>query len=192
MVALFRPAGKESEAEPAFRSARSLAFAKAWATIPKTGVVPDKADFRPECLAPFLADIYLVELHEDDARRVLFRLAGEHIRNSLGLDLRGHNYLDFVPEEHRETSGVSMKLMFASRPCGRWVRKEVVHKDGFRERLDLTQLPMTDKAKGLRLVLGIAEGFGKSSSHADGRFRFEHLDDESFIDIGAGLPDQAA
>lgn len=157
--------------------------------IPRNGFIPDKADFRPERFASFLPDIYLVELHDETERRVMFRLAGERIRNALGRELRGLNYVDFVPEEHREASGTSMKLMFGPRPCGRWVRKEVAHKDGFRERLDLTQLPMTDRANGLQLILGIAEGFGEGSSHmADGRFRFEHLDSEHFIDIGSGLP----
>jgi hypothetical protein len=191
MVGLTLPVSTAAEHRIASgaRSERSIGFERAWAAIPKSGAIPDKADFRPERFASFLNDIYLVELHHEEAKRVLFRLAGEHIRNSLGVELRGQNYIDFVPEEHRETSGISMKLMFSPHPCGRWVRKEVVHRDGFRERLDLTQFPMTDKANGLRLILGIAEGFGESFSHADGRFRFEHVDGEHFIDIGMGLPD---
>lgn len=174
------------------RSAKSVAFQQAWASIPKQGHVPDKADFRPERLKALLNDVYLVELHEETEKRVLFRLAGQSIRDGLGIEMRGLNYTDFVPPEHRESSGISMQLMFGPAPCGRWVRKEIVHRDGFRELIQLTQFPMTDLASGARLVLGIVEGFGEDRAHAEadeGNFRFENLDAEHFIDIGAGLPD---
>lgn len=176
---------------PALRSGTSVAFEEAWAAIPKHGLVPDKAELRPERFAPFLRTAYLVELHDEPDRRILFRIAGEGIRNALGVDLRGRNYIDFVPEEHRETSGTSMKRMFGEQPCGRWLRKEVVHRDGFRQLLELTQFPVSDRANGLQLVLGIAEGLGEDIAHtADGRFRIECLDHEQFIDIGAGRPGQ--
>lgn len=171
------------------RSQQSLAFQQAWATIPKQGLVPDKADFRPERLAPFLNDIYLVELTGDPERRLVFRLAGQTIRNALGIDLRGLSYADFVPEEHRLHAGISMDLMFGPRPCGRWIGKDIVHLDGYREPIELTQLPMTDRATGARLVLGIAEGFGAAGMHeGEGQFCFECRETEYFIDIGAGLP----
>ena len=191
MVMRIRPA-HESETPgrmPAFRSETSIAFEEAWSAIPKSGLIPDKAELRPERFAPFLRNTYLVELHDEPERRVLFRIAGEGIRNALGVDLRGRNYIDFVPEEHRDTSGTSMKLMFGAQPCGRWVRKEVMHRDGFRQLLELTQFPVRDRANGSQLVIGIVEGFGEDIAHAaDGRFRFECLDHEQFIDIGAGVP----
>ncbi|ABS64006.1 protein of unknown function DUF1457 [Parvibaculum lavamentivorans DS-1] len=174
------------------RSAKSIAFQEAWAEIPKSALIPDKADFRPERLKTFLNDIYLVELHEEAERRVLFRLAGQSVRDGLGIEMRGLNYVDFVPPEHREASGISMRKMFGPVPCGRWVRKEIVHSDGFRERIELTQMPMTDMASGCWLVIGIVEGFGENHAHAaadNGQFRFESLDAEHFIDIGAGLPE---
>lgn len=152
--------------------------------------IPDKAEFRPERLVPFLTDIYLVELHDDPGSRLLFRLAGETIREALGLELKGHNYADFVPPEHRERSGLSMRQMFGARPCGRWVGKEVVHTDGYRRPIELTQFPMTDFATGAKLVIGIAEGLGPALAHdASGEFRFESREAECFIDIGAGVPE---
>lgn len=183
----------EAPACPA-RSAKSIAFQEAWAGIPKSAFIPDKADFRPERLKAFLNDVYLVELHAEAERRVLFRLAGQSVRDGLGIEMRGLNYVDFVPPEHREASGTSMRKMFGPVPCGRWARKEIVHRDGFRELIELTQMPMTDNASGGWLVIGIVEGFGENRAHAEadnGRFRFESLDAEHFIDIGAGLPGKA-
>lgn len=172
------------------RSERSLAFQTAWLKLPRIGLIPDKANFRPERLARFLNDIYLVEMSDDPAARLHFRLAGTTLRDRLGLDLKGQNYADFVPTEHREQSGLSMRLMFGSRPCGRWVRKEIVHTDGYREPIELTQFPMTDLSTGTRLVLGIAAGFGDDLSHeAAGEFTIENHETERFIDIGAGLPE---
>lgn len=172
------------------RSEKSRAFETAWAAIPKTGFIPDKAAFRPERFARFLNDIYLIELNDEPGQRLLFRLAGQTIRDGLGLELKGQNYIDFVPPEHRESSGLSMHLMFGERPCGRWVGKEVVHTDGYRQPVQLTQFPMTELAAGKRLVLGIAEGLGPVLEHdANGAFRFESREAECFIDTGAGVPD---
>ncbi|MBA4209944.1 MAG: hypothetical protein C0454_10485 [Parvibaculum sp.] len=174
---------------PRKRSARSLAFQQAWAAIPKQGFIPDKSDFRPESLAPFLNDIYLVEFTGEAERRLVFRLAGQTIRDALGIDLRGLSYADFVPEEHRFHAGKSMELMFGPHPCGRWIGKDIAHLDGYREPVELTQFPMLDRASGTRLILGIAEGFGMSDRHeAAGKFCFECREAERFIDIGAGLP----
>lgn len=178
----------EARAAPA-RSQKSLAFQRAWQAIPKEGFIPEKSSFRPERFAPFLNSIFLVELSDDPARRLLIRLAGQEIRDGLGCELRGMSYSDFVPEEHRNLAGSSMQLMFGPRPCGRWVGKEVVHFDGYREPIEMTQLPMIDGASGTRLVIGIVEGFGAQESHRiDGKFRFESRDREYFIDIGAGVP----
>ncbi|MGB6085116.1 PAS domain-containing protein [Parvibaculum sp.] len=171
------------------RSERSLAFEAAWLKLPRSGLIPDKADFRPERLAPFLNDIYLLELSDNPSARLHVRLAGATLRERLGVDLRGQNYADFVPSEHREQSGLSMRLMFGPVPCGRWVRKEIVHTDGYREPIELTQFPMTDHSTGMRLVLGIATGFGDSFAHEpEGEFTIENRDTEEFIDIGAGVP----
>lgn len=172
------------------RSARSIAFQRAWSAIPKTGLIPDKADFFPERMAGFLADIYLVELNEAHDRRLVIRLGGQNIRDHLGVDLKGMSYIDFVPEEHREMSGTSMRRMFGSRPCGRWIRKEIVHRDGYRELIEMTQFPMIDAQEGCRLVLGIIEGLGEGLRHEPpGEFLFENYEGECFIDTGAGLPD---
>lgn len=178
-----------TRAAPA-RSQKSLAFQQAWASIPKEGLVPDKSAFRPERLAAFLNDIFLVELTDNPGHRLTFRLAGQAIRDGVGCELRGMNYSDFVPAVHREHAGSSMLLMFGPRPCGRWISKEVVHPDGFHEPIELTQLPMLDAATGTRLILGIAEGFGTLERHeGDGNFLLENRDVEHFIDIGAGVPE---
>lgn len=179
----------DTRAAPA-RSQKSLAFQKAWEAIPKEGFIPEKSSFRPERFASFLNSIFLVELSDDPARRLLIRLAGQAIRDGLGCELRGMSYADFVPEEHRSQAGNSMQLMFGPRPCGRWIGKEVAHLDGYREPIEMTQLPMIDSATGAHLVIGIVEGFGLLEPHqADGKFRFESRDREYFIDIGAGVPD---
>lgn len=168
----------------------SFAFQQAWLAIPKEGLIPDKSAFRPERLAAFLNNIFLVEFTDNPGHRLNFRLAGQAIRDGVGRELRGMNYSDFVPAAHRDHAGHSMNLMFGPRPCGRWVSKEIVHMDGFHEPIELTQFPMLDAAAGTRLILGIAEGFGTLVRHeGNGNFHFENRDAEYFIDIGAGVPD---
>ena len=75
MAALIRPLQEPigPAASGTQRTERSHAFQRAWAAIPRDSSIPDKTDFRPERFASFLADIYLVELHTEAYRRVLFR-----------------------------------------------------------------------------------------------------------------------
>lgn len=165
------------------RSALSLAFQKVWSAIPRHGLpIPDKADFRPERFACFLPDMYLVELHDVPGKRVPIRLAGNNIRDHLGVDVKGMNYADFVPPERQHAAGASMPKMFASPPCGRWVRKDILHKDGYREVIEMTQLPLLEAKTGMQLVIGIIEGFGEEL-HGEGVFRFEDREAEIFFDL---------
>ena len=165
------------------RSARSRDFERVWAAIPRHGqAIPDKADFRPERFARFLADIYLVELHDVPGKRLPIRLAGNNIRDHLGIDVKGMNYADFVPPERQAMAGASMPRMFEAPVCGRWIRKDILHRDGHREMIEMTQLPMFEATTGRRLVLGLIEGFGEEL-HGEGHFRIESRDAEVFFDL---------
>lgn len=174
--------GDAAAATKSPRSALSHAFEAAWSAIPKHGArIPDKADFRPERFARFLPDIYLVELSDDPQNRLPIRLAGNNIRDHLGVDVKGMNYADFVPPERHALAGATMPRMFADPPLGRWVRKDIIHRDGYREMIEMTQLPMFEAATGTRLVIGLIEGFG-AELHGEGHFRFEDRDSELFFE----------
>ena len=179
-----------TEAHPdAERSPTSLAFQRAWEAIEKTGPIPDKAQFRAERFAAFLPIIYLLELNAETENRLIFRLVGERVRNGLGLNLTGKNYIDYVPGEHRPLSGASLFSLFETPPRGRWVQKTLVHRNGVRQAIALTQFPMISNKDGQHFVIGIAEGFGNDLQHdPDGRFHFENSGWDHFIDIDAGLP----
>ena len=165
------------------RSALSHAFEKVWAAIPKHGQkIPDKADFRPERFVRFLPDMYLVELHDVPGKRLPIRLAGNNIRDHLGVDLKGVNYADFVPPERQAMAGASMPKLFEPTACGRWVRKDILHKDGYREMIEMTQLPLLEAKTGTRLVLGLIEGFGEEL-HGEGEFRFLDREAEVFFEL---------
>ena len=184
-----RPPNGSAPDLDSLRSPTSKAFQLAWANIPKTGFIPDKADFRAERFAPFFPIIYLIELSDDPEKRMMFRLAGQTVRDNIGLDLKGWNYANFIPEEHRTRSGISMFRMFADPPCGRWVCKKVIHRGGHHQPVQLTQMPMMSDSEGKRLVLGIVEGLEREPPHSpDGYFRMENVHGDHPVDIGAGLP----
>jgi hypothetical protein len=178
--AMTNDAAPDNAASP--RSEKSIAFQRAWSAIPKQGLIPDKTDFRPERLARFLPDIYLVELSDDPQNRLPIRLAGNNIRDHLGVDVKGMNYADFVPPERHAMAGATMPKMFGSPPLGRWIRKDIVHQDGYREMIEMTQLPLLDAQSGKRLVMGLIEGFG-TELHGEGQFRFEDRESELFFDL---------
>lgn len=179
-----------TESRPdAERSPTSLAFQRAWEAIEKTGPIPDKAQFRAERFAAFLPIIYLLELNADPKNRLVIRLVGERVRDGLGLNLTGKNYIDYVPGEHRPLSGASLFSLFETPPRGRWVQKTLIHRNGGRQAITLTQFPMISNTEGQHFVIGIAEGFDEEPTREpDGHFHFENGEAEHFIDIGAGLP----
>ena len=86
-----------------------------------------------------------------------------------------------LPPERQHIAGASMPKMFTSPPCGRWVRKEILHKDGYREVIEMTQLPLFEAKTGTRLVIGLIEGFG-AELHGEGQFHFEGREAEVFFE----------
>jgi hypothetical protein len=57
--------------------------------------------------------------------------------------------------------------------------------------VELTQLPMMDRARGVKLVIGIAEGFAEALLQSDCGSQgvlFESLKSEHFFDISVELP----
>jgi hypothetical protein len=172
------------------RSAESLAFEAHWRNLPKTGLVPERVQFKPEKAARFLRNLVLVEAPDADATRVNIRLAGSGVQERMHRDITGHDYLDFLPKPYHDGALASAKLML-SYPCGLWQVMAVHYERGYSQNVEITAFPLiAGEGSAPLLVIVMIPVAGLVKAHpspgkvmvADTASTFE------FIDIGAGVP----
>ncbi|MBS0469590.1 MAG: PAS domain-containing protein [Proteobacteria bacterium] len=176
--------------EPPERSTLSVAFEAFWRALPKSGLVPQRADFRPERAGKFLRHIMLCEAQLDGQSAVRMRLVGTEFENRIQRDVRGKDYLDFLPEAHHASAIESVREI-VTRPCGLWQVMPVHYERGFAHYLELTIFPLRPGADGADLLLVLTQPIpiyllptptGDKVMRADTALAYR------FIDIGGGAP----
>ncbi|WP_306044206.1 PAS domain-containing protein [Nioella sp. MMSF_3534] len=72
-----------------------------WTSLRRDGGIPRRADLDPQALAPALPNAFLLERPRPDAVR--FRLAGQHLHHTMGMDVRGMPLRAFfeIPDRKR-------------------------------------------------------------------------------------------
>lgn len=72
-----------------------------WASLRRRDEVPARADLDPQALAPALPNAFLLECPRPDMVR--FRLAGQHLHHTMGMDVRGMPLRAFfeIPDRKR-------------------------------------------------------------------------------------------
>ncbi|WP_420398240.1 PAS domain-containing protein [Nioella sp.] len=72
-----------------------------WTSLRRNGGIPRRADLDPQALAPALPNAFLLECPRPDAVR--FRLAGQHLHHTMGMDVRGMPLRAFfeIPDRKR-------------------------------------------------------------------------------------------
>lgn len=174
------------------RSGISLAFQARWAELRAPGVlVPESNDIELTHFAEFLPLLIMVEV--DLASRTMpIRFVGSLIRDIVGKEFTGENYLDFVENEEPEI-GWQRRLKVHDHPCGRY---EVVNmKFPGRVGLEgsLTTLPMIGPASSRRfLVHGepMATAPHLESNQTGGNIKKNN--NSAYFDLGAGIPESHA
>ena len=81
------------------RSRQSLEFETMWRALPKERAVPHRRDFNPARAASLLRHIMLVEMRLDAMPSFPVRLVGGAAVEKIQRDLRGHDFLEFMPAE---------------------------------------------------------------------------------------------
>lgn len=78
-----------------------------WASLRQDGGVPRRADLDPQALSPALPNAFLLERPRPDMVR--FRLAGQHLHHTMGMDVRGMPLRAFfeIPDRKRLMEKVS-------------------------------------------------------------------------------------
>jgi hypothetical protein len=172
------------------RSAESLAFEKLWRELPRSGLVPDRAEFKPERAKHLLRNLILVSAPTPESDALNIRLVGSAIHEQIGRDVTGLDYAQFLGEGGRANAHLVVKKMFAH-PCGFWQIAPVHYERGYSQFWEMTGLPLAGNEKSPPLVLAYVR-------QAERLLQAEHTNDRAmylgpaepfeYLDIGAGVP----
>jgi hypothetical protein len=132
---------------------------------------PARRELRPDAMPGLLADIWLMD-YEAEARRLLYRLAGENIRARYDFPLAG-NYLDEILSPSAREFVLGYFLACVEKPAICVAVGRLYHeweKPGYGERLLLPLLDQDGRAEGLVGITICKQAFA-SRPHAEERAR---------------------
>ena len=112
-----------------------------WRALPKERAVPHRRDFNPARAASLLRHIMLVEMRLDAMPSFPVRLVGGAAVEKIQRDLRGHDYLEFMPAEYHSGVIESARLML-DHPCGLWQVTPLHFERGIAQCFEVTAFPL--------------------------------------------------
>lgn len=163
-------------------------FAEHWWSLPRTGLIPHRRDFRPECLGPLMAHLVIHELISRDDIRL--RLVGTGVAADHRREIQGSNYLDFAAPARRHLVSDAIHLL-CDFPCGVVTGLNSYTSSGrvlYRKTLGL---PVRDDTGAARLVYYCSRPSPERDRFEDTSDPIEaiRVTDRYFVDIGAGIPE---
>lgn len=167
---------------------RARAFADYWLSLPKTDLIPHRADFDPTVLAAILDTFMIFEIVAPD--HFLVRLAGTTVVENYGREITGLNYLDFRSDEERPTTRAAMTLI-TTHPCAQLVRQHTRTGDGSYRNSESVGLPLRDDTGAATLMYyqvdntAITDFKTRAERYLVAKTTVTRL----FLDIGNGIPD---
>ncbi|MGV8998045.1 MAG: PAS domain-containing protein [Parvibaculaceae bacterium] len=172
-------------AEDVMHTAGLKRFYDYWNSLPKTAHMPDRQDFNPAAIHTLMPNVTILELVSPNF--VLARLIGTAIATTLGVDMTGHNYLDYIADGEREGYLKMLALQF-SVPCGRRTFLRGRLSTGVLGRIDVVSLPMFYARSGHPMLLNYFESMERTGIDAAEHREVLGFDDIQWLDIGAGVP----
>lgn len=103
------------------------------------GRIPDKDTLDLPRLAKVLPDLALTAISKPD--RCIYRIAGERLKQRMGINPTGRNYYDFVPEERRAIAARIMHLVI-DRPLSFRVEMEQLFDTGIVQIIEAIAVPL--------------------------------------------------
>lgn len=170
------------------RSNMSLAFQQQWEQLRANGeLVPSRSAFSPTKLVQFLPMIALVEI-DLVSRTMPVKLAGSGIRDFLGFELTGKDFLATHLDADVETAW-DHRRAYHDHPCGRYEVLDIKFSGKVPTETCLTILPLRG-SNGERLVALFAESGQSIISLDEPRPRTISSPAKfaSYIDLGTGVP----
>ncbi len=156
----------------------------------QNGPIASQSDISMRDLASLLPRITLLEAESPD--RIVFKIAGQNIIDSLGFNPKGQNFLDFLDPSLRQTSAEGHELMH-SHPCGYYMVYENIYASGYRKVMETLTLPI-HKSPGSTEKLFTSCHFEYQHSEQPANpgetAMVVNWQTNAFVDIGAGEPEK--
>lgn len=171
----------------------SCALIDYWHSIRGNDCVPSRMEFKPGDIPKLLPYICLLEYRNPG--ELIYRLVGSAIVDKTGTDYTGHNHLELVFSDKPENALERYQRLLTT-PCGLYMRR------GLRSRFEasfiaeLVYLPLRDRHGKVRQIVGVAsvvgeDDWGDCLLESAGQVLPTQAHDYKYIDLGAGVPDDA-
>lgn len=165
----------------------NLRLLAAWTRWRGDKLLPARSDMNLSDIKDLLP---LITLQEWVSRYdVRFKVVGTMVRDLLGYELTGANYIDIAPPEHREIRAERIEIL-VSRPCGTLFTYTHRMPSGLLVQAETLSFPIDPDQPGKpRMILTHTAATGDLTAHPPGRDApLAVMEDHWFIDIGAGAP----
>lgn len=170
------------------RTQLSHDFVTFWRGLARDGIVPKREEFRPERAGPFLRHLLLCEV--DDEFAIRFRLIGSEFQRRVQCDMKGQDFLQYVPAERRPSARYAVRSII-TRPCGLWRVTPMHYERGFAQYIEYTTLPLLPGADGKPLLLILTQAVNglldPGDTHGKVMAAYPSIV-YRYLDIGAGIP----
>jgi hypothetical protein len=154
------------------------------------GKLPEKSKIDPMVLGANLANAVLYDV--SDPERVIFKIVGENMKDHFKINPVGRCYLDFVPE-FRRPHALSAFRFCAELPCAMLSRTRQVFESGLTRYCEAVGFPLMGSSEdGYATHLLFVDSpvhFQLSDQFDKSPFRFAHMLERHFVDLGHGVPD---
>jgi hypothetical protein len=167
----------------------NLEFARLWLSWRGDRLLPRRADIELNALRRMLPLVLLIEYRTPD--EAIIRVAGSRLRDFVGYELTGANYIELAPPEDREVRRYRCWTI-ATRPCGSRLIYDHRLESGRVTQAEVVSLPLDpDQAGGARMTLANIAPLTPRDPVIEGPARplLEVASTYAFLDIGAGVPD---
>jgi hypothetical protein len=173
------------------RSTQSLAFERYWHSLPKQGLIPHKRDFTPAGMASLLRNVMLLEVSLEPVPSFQIRLVGGAIQERIQRDVKGRDYLEFLPPDVQEGAVTAVRYMF-DHPCGLWQITPLHFERGISVNLESTVFPLMAEPSPFVLAIGLPRDDRPYPQLPDGKpLLITTAPEYCYLDVGAGVPKEA-
>ena len=168
----------------------TLRFAEAWSRWRGGRMLPRRSDMRLAEIKQLLPLVSLLEVRSPTD--VVFRVAGSRLRDYLGADLTGNNYVELAPESFRPIRIWRLQQQITW-PCGTLFIYPHRFPSGHVAPAEVISLPVEDGRAGKPpMLLSVVTPLTERSEDppAPGQRQVYFAAEFAFIDLGAGIPDR--
>ena len=167
----------------------NLEFARLWLGWRGDRLLPRRSDIELNALRRMLPLVLMMEYRSPD--EAIIRVAGSRLRDFVGYELTGANYIELAPPEDRQVRRYRCWAI-ATRPCGSRLIYDHRLESGRVAQAEVVSLPLDpDQAGGARMTLANIAPLAPRDPLIEGPAgpQLQVATTYAFLDIGAGVPD---